>query len=252
MTEHTENIMGYPVSFLDRDECIRTIYSWIRSGSRQKYFVCANPHSFEIAETDPEFQKAILHADLITPDGSGIVLASKILKGRIHKRVTGSGVFRELSRKLNEEGGHRVFFLGSSEENLERIREKMKKDFPGITVCGTYSPPFTSVFSEKDNRLMIDAVNHASPDVLWVGMTAPKQEKWVYRNKDRLNVSFIGPVGAVFDFYTETVKRANPVFFRFGLEWLPRLLQQPGRLWRRMGVSAPGFLMKILKQKMRQ
>lgn len=252
MNPYTEHIMGYPVSSLDRTECIHTIYSWIRSGRKQKYFVCANPHSFEIAETDPEFQKAIQKADLVTPDGSGIVLASRILNGRIKKRVTGSGVFRELNRVLNEAGGHRVFFLGSSEENLERIRAKMEKEFPGITVCGTYSPPFTSVFSEKDNRLMIDAVNNAAPDVLWVGMTAPKQEKWVYRNKERLNVSFIGPVGAVFDFYTETVKRANPVFFRFGLEWLPRLLQQPERLWKRMGVSAPKFLLNILKQKMRQ
>jgi len=89
---------------------------------------------------------------------------------------------------------------------------------------------------------MIAAVNTAGPDVLRVGMTAPKQEKWIYRNRDRLNVKFIAAVGAVFDFYTGTVKRSHPGFQKLGLEWLPRLLQQPGRLWSRTVISAPVFL----------
>ena len=95
---------------------------------------------------------------------------------------------------------------------------------------------------------MILAINAAAPDVLWVGMTAPKQEKWIRANQDRLNVRFAGAIGAVFDFYTGKIKRSHPVFQRFGLEWLPRLLQEPRRLWRRMFLSAPVFVWHVLKQ----
>jgi len=97
---------------------------------------------------------------------------------------------------------------------------------------------------------MIEAVNRAGPDVLWVGMTAPKQEKWIHQNKDKLNVKFIGAVGAVFDFYAGNVKRSHPWFQEHGLEWLPRLLQEPRRLWRRTFVSAPLFLCMVLLQRM--
>ena len=96
---------------------------------------------------------------------------------------------------------------------------------------------------------MIEAVTRVAPDVLWVGMTAPKQEKWIYNNKEKLNVKFIAAVGAVFDFYTGNVKRSHPWFQRLGLEWLPRLLRQPGRLWNRTLISAPGFLYRIMLQR---
>jgi N-acetylglucosaminyldiphosphoundecaprenol N-acetyl-beta-D-mannosaminyltransferase len=96
---------------------------------------------------------------------------------------------------------------------------------------------------------MIAAINASKADVLWVGMTAPKQEKWIFENRARLNVKFAGAIGAVFDFYTGRVKRSHPVFQRLGLEWLPRLVQQPRRLWRRMFVSAPIFVWHVLKQK---
>jgi len=98
---------------------------------------------------------------------------------------------------------------------------------------------------------MISAINAARPDVLWVGMTAPKQEKWIHQNRHRLQVKFIGAIGAVIDFYTGRVKRSHPVFRKLGLEWLPRLLQEPRRLWRRMGVSAPIFVMEVVRRKMK-
>ena len=115
-----------------------------------------------------------------------------------------------------------------------------------------YSPPFKEVFSEEENRAMIEAVNRAGPDVLWVGMTAPKQEKWIYQNKDRLNVKFIGAIGAVFDFYAGTVKRPHPWFLDHGLEWLPRLLGEPRRLWKRMFVSAPLFMARVFAERIRR
>ena len=97
---------------------------------------------------------------------------------------------------------------------------------------------------------MVEAINRAKPDVLWVGMTAPKQEKWVRQHRDRLEVRFIGPVGAVFDFFIGRVQRSHPLFQRLGLEWLPRLLQEPRRLWRRNFISNPSFLLRVLRARL--
>jgi len=191
-----------------------------------------------------------MQADIVTPDGMGMLIASRILGGRIHKRITGSGIFRELSYALNREVGFRYFFLGSTQENLAHFQNKMQEDFPNIEIAGMYSPPFKPEFSFEENNVMVDAVNHAEPDVLWVGMTAPKQEKWIYLHKDRLNVKFIGAVGAVFDFYIGTVKRSNSWFLEHGLEWLPRLIQEPRHLWNRTLISAPLFLMRVLMQRL--
>jgi len=99
---------------------------------------------------------------------------------------------------------------------------------------------------------MIESINRKHPDVLWVGMTAPKQEKWIYKNKNKLDVKCIAPVGAVFDFYIGTVKRSHPFFFKLGLEWLPRLVQEPGRLWNRTFISAPNFIVRVIKQKLKK
>ena len=248
-TNQTENIIGYPITTKNRKACVEEIYSWILTGEKNKYFVCANPHSLELAEYDRIFKDAILNADMITPDGSGIVIASKMLKGLITYKVSGSGIFRGLSRKLNECKKYKYFFLGSTEEILAQLKNKMAETYPDIEVAGVYSPPFKTEFSDDDNIKMIEAVNKARPDVLWVGMTAPKQEKWIYHNRGQLDVKFIGPVGAVFDFFTGNVERSHPLFIKTGLEWLPRLIKQPLRLWRRMFLSAPKFMLKVFRQK---
>ncbi len=243
-----ENILGFQISVASTDDSIAQITSWIAAKEKAKYFVCANPHSLEITRIDPFFDQAIRNADLITPDGIGIILASKILNGRILERITGSDIFFGLSKTLNQERRHRYFFLGSTEDVLDGIQQRMRKDYPNITVVGTYAPPFKHEFSENEHSQMIEAVNRTKPDVLWVGMTAPKQEKWIYQNREKLNVKFIGAIGAVFDFYAGTVKRSHPWFQRHGLEWLPRLLQEPRRLWRRNFISNPKFLMRVLKE----
>ncbi len=118
-------------------------------------------------------------------------------------------------------------------------------------MAGTFAPPFKVAFSADDNQRMVEAVNEASPDILWIGMTAPKQEKWIYLHKDKLNVKFIGAIGAVFDFYAGTVKRPDPWFLDHGLEWLPRLIGEPRRLWKRMAISAPKFLFRVLYAKLK-
>lgn len=248
----SDNILGFHVSAASKEDCNDQILDWISSGEKGRYFVCANPHSMEVAREDSLFRESIQHADLVVPDGIGIVLASRILGGRIRARVTGSDIFWGVSSVLNQAKKASVFFLGSTEANLVRIRDRMRADFPGIKMAGSYSPPFKSEFSPADNESMLAAINRAQPDVLWVGMTAPKQEKWIYQNRDRLQVKFIGAIGAVFDFYTGNVKRAHPIFQRLGLEWLPRLIQEPRRLWRRNCISNPAFLLRVFGTKVRQ
>lgn len=243
-----EKILDYPVVTDSLKEVIGQICEWISAGTMQKVFVCANPHSLMEAIDDSEFQQVFHLADLVTPDGAGIVLASKILNGNIQDRITGSDIFRHLNLALNTAEGASCFFLGASEETLAAIKSKMANDFPYIRV-NVYSPPYKTEFSDEDNRQMIEAINAVKPDVLWVGMTAPKQEKWIFQNKDQLNVKFIGAIGAVFDFYVGNVKRSHPIFQKMGLEWLPRLCREPRRLFRRNFVSSPKFLLMVLMQK---
>lgn len=248
----TENIIGYKVISQQQKQCIDLIRGWIDSGEIGKVFVCANPHSLVEAKDDPVFQQAIHNADLVTPDGVGIIIASKILGGKIRERVTGSDIFCGLSTELNKKMGKSYFFLGASEATLAAIKNKMAIEYPNIRFAGSYSPPYKPEFSAEESRKMVAAVNTVSPDVLWVGMTAPKQEKWIQQYRDQLNVKFIGAIGAVFDFYAGNVKRSHPVFQRLGLEWLPRLLQEPRRLFRRNFVSSPLFLMRVFQQRFKR
>ena len=149
--------------------------------------------------------------------------------------------------KINKEYGS-VFFLGASEETLEKIKSKSSQEYPNITF-GSYSPPYKVAFSKKDSKIMYDKVNVFNPDVLFVGMTAPKQEKWVHLYKNELNANTICSIGAVFDFYAGTIKRPGNFWVSIGLEWFPRFLKEPKRLARRNLVSTPKFLLEIIWSK---
>jgi N-acetylglucosaminyldiphosphoundecaprenol N-acetyl-beta-D-mannosaminyltransferase len=253
MSQPFENIVGYKVGTLGPAACVADVAAWIRakrpaeSVGQGRWLACMNPHSYTVAIQDAPFSNALRAADWLIPDGAGVVLGSKMLGGRIRERVTGSDIFFGLMKELNQAGGSSVFFLGSTEETLAAIRERVAVDYPNVRVAGTYSPPFKQVYSEDELDAMVAAVNSAAPDVLWVGMTAPKQEKWIHAECGRLNVKFAAAIGAVFDFYTGRVKRSHPVFQRLWLEWLPRLVQEPRRLWRRMFVSAPVFLLAVCR-----
>jgi len=129
---------------------------------------------------DKVFTRALKDADWLLPDGAGVVLASRFLGGAITERVTGSDVFTGLHKRMNAAGTMRVFFLGSNQETLEIIQKKMAQDYPHIKVGGMYSPPFKDVYSRAEISGMIKAVNSAAPDALWVGLSAPKQEKFIF------------------------------------------------------------------------
>lgn len=246
----SEKILDYPVISCKIEACIARIIAWVSDGGKAKTFVCANPHSLAGTAGDDMFRTALLDADMIVPDGGGIVLASRILGGQIREWITGSDVFRGVNEAMNRRGQGSCYFLGATEATLAAIRARMAVDFPNVRVAGTFSPPFTNEFTEENNRQMIEAINVAGPDVLWVGLTAPKQEKWIYQNREKLNVKFIGAVGGVFDFFSGNIRRNEyPWFLEHGLEWLPRLIQEPSRLWKRTFISAPVFLFLVLKQK---
>jgi N-acetylglucosaminyldiphosphoundecaprenol N-acetyl-beta-D-mannosaminyltransferase len=161
--------------------------------------------------------------------------------------VAGWDLFVEEMARLDARGG-KCFFLGSSEEVLAKIRERAARDYPSISV-ETYSPPFREVFSPEDDRAMIDAVNAADPDLLWIGMTAPKQEKWAYDHWDMLDIHcHCGTIGAVFDFYAGTVRRAPLWMQKAGLEWLHRLAAEPRRMWRRYTAGNIAFVLNMIRE----
>jgi len=244
----SEDVVGYQVYCGPKREIVNCVTDWVKTDRKDcRYFACLNPHSVEIAARDPSFHNSLSCADFLTADGVGIVLASRVLGGKIADRITGSDVFLGVNEVLNRDGGATCFFLGSTKETLLKIRQKMANEFPNVTVAGTYSPPFKAEFSDEDNQRIIAAINACSPDVLWVGLTAPKQEKWIHEHQSKLDVTFAAPVGAVFDFFVGNIERAGPAWQKIGLEWLPRLVQEPRRLWRRVFVSGPGFLIRIIR-----
>jgi N-acetylglucosaminyldiphosphoundecaprenol N-acetyl-beta-D-mannosaminyltransferase len=208
-----------------------------------------NPHCFIVAGKDEFYHDALVSSDIILPDGVGIQIAARVLTGKKVKKIAGSDVHRVLLKQMNNSEG-RCFYLGSSENTLIKIKERLSVEFPDIQV-GVYSPPFKEVFNDEDNLKMIKAVNEFKPDVLFVGMTAPKQEKWVYLNKSKLNVPLICSIGAVFDFYAGTIKRPGKFWISLGLEWLPRLIREPKRLWRRNFISNPLFMLIVMREKLR-
>lgn len=246
--ETRAQILGYAITRANAQEVAASALEAMGRGGRS-WFACANPHSLVVAGKTLEFAAALRAADTLVPDGAGILLASRILGAGIRRRVTGMDVFLAVHRALQERGGGTVFLLGSTQEVLDAVAAKLEREFPGVRVAGTLSPPFAESFSEEEERAMVEAVNASGAQVLWVAMTAPKQEMWLARNWPRLRAGFGGAVGAVFDFYTGRVRRSHPVFQRLGLEWLPRLLREPRRLWRRTLVSAPVFLARVVGER---
>jgi N-acetylglucosaminyldiphosphoundecaprenol N-acetyl-beta-D-mannosaminyltransferase len=204
-----------------------------------------NPHSYCEAKKDKVFTKALLSSDVLLPDGSGIVLATKILTGKKIEKIAGADIHKFLLEQANAKK-QSVFYLGASQNTLDLIEKRIQKEFSNIRM-GSYSPPYKSEFSAADTNAMISAVNNFKPDFLFVGMTAPKQEKWVFANKDLLDAKVITSIGAVFDFYAGTVKRSSPFWIKIGVEWLPRLVREPKRLWKRNFISTPLFLWDLMK-----
>ena len=245
-----------------------------------------NAHSFNTAKNDKLFAEALTKGDALIPDGVSIVKACRRIKAKSQpkERIAGWDLFEFEMNKLeecgmrNEECGVNnsslynsqsasadnsklkiqnskfrerqltVMFMGSSQKVLDLIVKRAAEVYPHLKVV-TYSPPYKPEFSDEDNKAIIDAINAADPDLLWIGMTAPKQEKWIYTHWKELNIHcHVGTIGAVFDFFAGTVERAPMWWQRHGLEWLYRLLKEPKRMWRRYIIGNALFLWNMTKE----
>lgn len=207
-----------------------------------------NAYSYTLVRSDHEFAEALRNSDILLPDGISIVHAKFILKGERIRKIAGADLFKYEMNRLNESGGS-CFFLGSKESTLELIIKRLGKDFPNVK-AGTFSPSFSDVFTEEENRTIIKKVNSFRPDVLFIGMTAPKQEKWAYKHFDQLEAVHVCCIGAVFDFYAGTIKRAPLWMINLGLEWFHRLIKDPVRMWRRYLIGNSKFIWLVIKEKL--
>lgn len=222
-----------------------------------------NANSYNAAQTDGVLAEALLKGNVLIPDGASVVKACRWLgaKSQPVERCAGWDLFafemqrlEGLSKNDLERGAAQakkvVMFMGSSEKVLSLIVERAAKDYPHLKVV-TYSPPFKPEFSDEDNAAIVAAINAAQPDLLWIGMTAPKQEKWTYSHWDKLRINcHVGTIGAVFDFYAGTVKRAPLWWQQHSLEWLYRLIKEPRRMWRRYLIGNTLFLWNMAKEKL--
>jgi N-acetylglucosaminyldiphosphoundecaprenol N-acetyl-beta-D-mannosaminyltransferase len=210
---------------------------------------CLNAHSFNTVQKDKLFQSALENSHVILPDGIAIVYALRFLTGAKIKKISGDMLFFYEMELLNKMNG-RCYFLGSSESTNSLIKMRLAKEYPNI-IMDSYSPPYKKEFNEEDNLRMINAVNAFNPDVLFIGMTQPKQEKWAAAHFNDLNAKHICCIGAVFDFYAGNVKRAPEWMINLGFEWLYRLISEPKRLWRRYIFGNPKFIALILMEKLK-
>lgn len=214
-----------------------------------------NAFSYNNAQKDDLFAQALTQGDYLIPDGISVVKACRYLRAKSQpkERIAGWDLFAfEMDKweKKGQQTGTRptVMFMGSSNKVLSLIQEKAKTVYPHLNIA-VYSPPYKPVFSPEDNRQIVEAINRTNPDLLWIGMTAPKQEKWAYEHWPQLNIHcHAGTIGAVFDFFAGTYQRAPQGWQDKGLEWLYRLLKEPKRMWRRYLIGNTEFLFRLLKE----
>jgi len=184
-----------------------------------------NPNSYVLARSDVKFRKALMNSDFLIMDGQYFVFAPLLLKFRWVKKISGSMAMYHLL-SLSNSKPLRVFFLGGSDVTLLKIKQRLKNEYPNIELC-VFSPPFVNTFSETESVKMRDVINNFCPDILFVGLTAPKQEIWANENYKHLNVKIICCVGAAFDWLANTRKQPGKIWVKFGLEWLHRTIHRP-------------------------
>lgn len=184
-----------------------------------------SPNSYGLSLKDQIFKNALINTDFLVLDGVYFAFASIMLRGRNIKKNQGPDVFYHFMKRLNQSGG-KVFFLGSSANTLEKMEDRVTKDYHNIKVA-SYSPPFKENFSDQDNKEMLQAINTFKPDVLFVGMTCPKQEKWATQFKDKIDSGLVISIGNVFDWFAGTQKAIHPFWFKIRMAWLIRIFYRP-------------------------
>ena len=241
------NILGIHVSAIDMDDATATLMGWIRA--RTPNYVCiTGVHGVMESQRDPALLRIHNAAGLVTPDGMPLVwMAQRLGFGGV-RRVYGPDLMRRMSQ-VSAGKGYRNYYFGGRPGTPERLAAALTRSYPGLQVVGTCSPPFGVVTAEEDEAI-VQQIIAARPDIVWVGLSTPKQEKWMAAHIDRLNVPVLVGVGAAFDFLAGDKRQAPLWMQRRGLEWLFRMATEPRRLAGRYIRNNPAFVWQALRQLM--
>jgi N-acetylglucosaminyldiphosphoundecaprenol N-acetyl-beta-D-mannosaminyltransferase len=237
------SVLGVVFNAMQIPDVILQMRQWIVRRERCRYIAVTGMHGITNARRNPEFKQALADASLVVADGMPVVWIGRFRGYHLPRRVYGP----ELMLQFCEEtavAGYRHYLLGGAPRVPQQLAVSLQKSCPGIMIVGTHSPPFRPCTPEEDAAI-IDDINRAAPDVLWIGLGTPKQEMWMQQHRSQLRVPVVIGVGAAFDFLSSR-KRQAPVWMRErGLEWLFRLLQEPLRLWRRYLVGGSEFVFLV-------
>jgi len=242
------DVAGVDFDFGTASHVLDLIRRWRKAGAR-RYIALGNPHSVMLCRRDPKVHRAIGGAALTLPDGVGIVLAAKVLGyGRRH-RLTGPDLMLALC-DLGRPYGLRHFFYGSCEVVVARLAARLATRFDGLQIAGAYCPPYSDGPRDEDENA-VARINATRPDILWVGLGAPKQEMWMAAHLGRLGATAMIGVGAAFDFHSGNIPWAPRWVRKCGMEWAYRLILEPRRMWRR-NLDSPLFLGVTVCQAVKQ
>ncbi|MGH8904971.1 MAG: WecB/TagA/CpsF family glycosyltransferase [Egibacteraceae bacterium] len=239
------DVLGVGVSAITMDVAVREIASWIQRGY-QRYVCVTGVHGVMEAQRDPALLRIHNESGLTSPDGMPLVWASRWAGVTAVERVYGPDLMLALCAEAAEQGW-RSFFYGGKEGVGERLAHCLQARFPGLIVAGTYSPPFRELTAEEDEQV-VERINQAQPDLVWVGLSTPKQERWMAAHVGRVRAPALLGVGAAFDIHAGLLRQAPRWMQRSGTEWLYRLIIEPRRLWRRYLYNNPRFVVAVLRR----
>jgi N-acetylglucosaminyldiphosphoundecaprenol N-acetyl-beta-D-mannosaminyltransferase len=238
------NILGVSISAVNIDQAVETIQGWLACGERN--YICVTPaHGVMDCQRDPQLKWIFNHSGLTTPDGMSIVWLLKSRGYRHVERVYGPDLLLAVCERSLETGWCH-FFYGGAPGIAERLSDRLVARFPWLQVAGTHAPPFRPL-TEDEDQAITEGINAAGPDIVWVGLSTPKQERWMAQHVGRLNAPVLVGVGAAFDFLSGAKPHAPHWIQRSGFEWLFRLITEPRRLWPRY-IQYPYFLWLVLGQ----
>jgi N-acetylglucosaminyldiphosphoundecaprenol N-acetyl-beta-D-mannosaminyltransferase len=239
------NILGIGVSAIDSAKALDAITGWIARGEAN-YVCVTGVHGLMESQRDASLRRIHNRAGLVTPDGMPLVWLSRLKGYQGVKRVYGPDLMLECCA-LSVGKGYRHFLYGGQEGVPELLAQRLRHRFPGLVITGWHSPPFRTLSSEEDEAI-VRRINDAGADIVWVGLSTPKQERWMSEHLGRLQAPVMIGVGAAFDFHAGLKRQAPRWMRQSGLEWLFRLMMEPRRLWRRYLINNPLFMGHLVLQ----
>ena len=240
-------MLGVGISLINMDIALDRLDRWVAERARDYVTICT-VHTVMDCRRDERLRQIVNAGGMTTPDGMPLVWLSRLAGHRYVSRVYGPDLMLA-EMAASQARGHRHFFYGGQAGVAVRLAANMRRRFPGVSIVGTLTPPMGTA-EELCNAPTAAAINAAQPDIVWVGLTAPKQERWMACMRPQLEAPVLIGVGAAFDFHTGRVAQAPRWMQRAGLEWLFRLLHEPRRLWRRYLIDNPWFLWELARQKL--